>query len=85
MEKHIDREAWKPCEFCEDQKDPCLEDGCFRKNMWKCGFSCDKYLEFRERERSLEDSKFCPKCGRPLTEEAWEELEKRVRGESSGL
>ena len=23
---------------------------------------------------------FCPSCGRPLTEEAWAELEKRVRG-----
>lgn len=24
--------------------------------------------------------KFCPSCGRAMTEEAWEELEKRVRG-----
>lgn len=24
---------------------------------------------------------YCPKCGQPLTEEAWKELEKRVRGE----
>lgn len=23
---------------------------------------------------------FCPKCGRPLTKEAWAELEKRLRG-----
>lgn len=25
--------------------------------------------------------KYCPKCGRPLTEEAWAELERRIGGE----
>lgn len=28
--------------------------------------------------------RYCPKCGRPLTEEAWAELEKRMRGISNG-
>lgn len=64
---HIDRE---PCEYCNDQEDPCLKDGCFRKNRWKCSFTCDKYREFQERKRILEKSKFCPRCGRPLTEQA---------------
>lgn len=26
------------------------------------------------------EAKYCPSCGRPLTEEAWAELERRVRG-----
>lgn len=77
---HIDREAWEPCEYCNDQEDPCLKDGCFRKNRWKCGFTCDKYQDFQERKRILEKSKFCPRCGRPMTEEAWAQLEKRLRG-----
>lgn len=28
----------------------------------------------------LQRKKFCTYCGRPLTDEAWEELEKRLRG-----
>lgn len=28
----------------------------------------------------LTDYKFCPMCGRPLTEEAWAELERRING-----
>lgn len=77
---HIDLEAWEPCGFCNDLRDPCLEDGCFRKNRWKCGFACDKYLEFREKKKILEKSKYCPRCGRPLTPEARAMLEKRLRG-----
>lgn len=26
------------------------------------------------------EAKYCPRCGRPLTEEAWAELERRLRG-----
>lgn len=77
----IDRSKWKPCEYCNDQNDPCLQEGCFRKNRWKCGFSCDKYNEYRERKNILEKSQYCPVCGYPLTEQAWKELERRVFGE----
>lgn len=30
--------------------------------------------------RLIMGDKYCCECGRPLTEEAWAELEKRVRG-----
>lgn len=73
---HINREAWEPCEVCKKQEDPCIKDGCFRRNRWKCGFGCDKYKEFVV----LRKSKFCPNCGRPLTDKAWDELEKRIGG-----
>lgn len=80
---HIDREAWEPCKLCNQfgEIDPCYKDGCFRKNAPKCCYMCDKFLQWRKVEKKLKDAKFCPECGRPLTEEAWKELEKRVRGE----
>ena len=68
----IDREAWKPCLTCNT----CASckysiDSAFRTNS-KC-FEC-------EHRSNYEARKFCPDCGRPLTEEAWAELEKRFRG-----
>lgn len=77
----IDREAWEPCEVCSEQDDPCYKDGCFKENAPKCEYRCDKYLAWRRNLRRIRLAKFCPKCGRPLTEEAWAMLEKRLRGE----
>lgn len=67
---HIDREAWEPCRACGS----C--DSCF----FSC---CDKRGEPCRNCRSQDHNryrpmKFCPKCGRPLTEIAWAELEKRL-------
>ena len=78
----IDREKWKPCELCKriDEVDPCYKDGCFRKNAPECDFRCDKFLDWRADRKKLTGAAFCPECGRPLTEEAWAELEKRIRG-----
>lgn len=68
MNKPFDREAWKPCYTCGEYQ-------VFIFNAWH-----DKNVIGK-----LPDCKgvisFCPVCGRPLTEKAWEELEKRVRGE----
>lgn len=68
---HIDREAWEPCEECE------------KKNCDNCLFS--EYLSSMEPCKSCCSAKkwkpisrFCSECGRPLTEEAWAELEKRM-------
>lgn len=33
-----------------------------------------------EKQRKVFNEEFCGECGRPLTEEAWEKLEKRVMG-----
>lgn len=65
---HIDREAWEPCQRCSSK---CLT--CAVNETKKCT-SC------KEGSNYLPLYKFCPKCGRPLTEEAWAELEKRLRG-----
>ena len=76
----IDREKWEPCELCrrKGEQDPCYENQCFRKNAHQCNYICDKFLRWREVDIRLRNSKFCPRCGRPLTPEAWEELEKRL-------
>lgn len=65
----IDRKAWeKPCKLCDrtDSKIMC------------------KFLKIAEYDQSTigrwAEANFCPECGRPLTHEAWEALEKRLRG-----
>lgn len=63
---HIDREAWEPCELCETFDEIICQ---FSKRTEYDQSTTSKYVEAR----------FCPKCGRPLTEEAWAMLEKRLR------
>lgn len=67
---HIGREAWKPCADC--------------KSCVSCEYSMVPYGEkpctvCRKKNR-FKPRKFCNSCGKPLTEEAWAELEKRLRG-----
>lgn len=77
-ETHIDRSKFDSCEFCKEIDDPCMIDQCFRVNRSKCRYSnCDKYLAFKEKKKLLADSNYCPKCGRPLNEAAWKELERK--------
>lgn len=65
---HIDREAWKPC-----QK--------FRGKCAFCMWAESKRCEVcEERDEYAALFNFCPHCGRPLTEAARAELEKRLRG-----
>lgn len=62
---HIDREAWKPCGVCGKA------DGAISANY------CTEDVQGFTITNHTVKSRFCPKCGRPLTEEAWAELEKR--------
>ena len=70
---HIDREAWEPCEFCG------------KADFGEYGFEIGRsYVKIAcalgsWRFPTEEQFHFCPKCGRPLAEEAWAELEKRMR------
>lgn len=76
----ISQEKWEACKLCgrREEVDPCYQNGCFKKNAPQCGYSCDKFLEWRKVQERLRDAKFCPECGRPLTDEAWVELQKRL-------
>lgn len=73
---HINREAWNSCEFCGEL------DASF---VLYAGYSKQVAVdEFYEDE--IDDVKFCPKCGRPLTNEAWDILEKRIKqGQMEGI
>lgn len=69
---HIDREAWEPCGDCE------------KKSCDDCRYS--EYLSYLEPCKSCEGASewkpmqnFCGECGRPLTPESWDMLEKRLR------
>lgn len=70
---HIDREAWKSCKACTGCAS-CRHSLASGSDSKSACFWCDNHNRYKPRS-------FCPECGRPLTEEAWEELEKRVRGE----
>lgn len=70
---HIDREAWEPCGACKD--------GNVKINIpeFHAMAICNQHMDHEAFTLTLQ-TRFCPVCGRPLTPEAWAELEKRVRG-----
>ena len=71
---HIDREKWEPCEDCEEKL--CENCQSFHFASWK-----KPCKECAGKSNWQPASKYCPWCGRPLTEEAWAELDRRVFGE----
>ena len=75
----VNRYTWATCSVCKEKEDPCLIEDCFRKNAPGCRFDCKKYHEYKDSMRmSTGNAKFCPACGRPLAEEAWTILDKRI-------
>lgn len=68
---HIDREAWESCPCCDAAK---ANSGVVNQALWVKEPEVNKWTLFGKK---LE---YCPICGRPLTPEAWAELEKRLRG-----
>ena len=73
---HIDRSEREPCEHCKPSN--------YLPDRWGAhGFPVvgnEIYFYDTEYGWEGEEIKYCPWCGRPLTEEAWAELERRVRG-----
>ena len=69
---HIDREAWEPCEWCGSVgKKP---------DNWVCSLEDDNgHTVTNDHMVVCATANYCPSCGRPLTEEAWAELERRLR------
>ena len=67
---HIDRKAWKPCGYCKGAK-----------YVYGHISSVVPNGDLGQIEKEVEgDFDYCPICGHPMTEEAWAELEKRLRG-----
>lgn len=77
---HIDREAWEPCEWCGEW----LGGDC-RPREQDAGYKlyagyCKQVAADDFYENETEELNYCPICGRPFTQKAWAELEKRLRG-----
>lgn len=72
--------VWKGCEHCTKQRVPFCYDGA----------NDAVYLLVGNGLASIESDSwefmcsYCPRCGRPLTPEAWEEQRKRLEGLTSG-
>lgn len=66
-------EVWKPCGACE------RGEITIHVPEFRAMAVCNQHMDHSAFDLTLR-LKFCPWCGRPLTEEAWTELEKRVRG-----
>lgn len=71
---HIDREAWKTCELCAGEK---LDGVGMRDHFGMRIYLCGGNNKPPEKEKF----RFCPKCGRPRTPDAWGELKKRIMGD----
>lgn len=64
----LDRSAWEPCAKCCDEPDNETMRIYFPSN-WDGGIGFE-----------YEEALFCPRCGRPLTDSAWDMLERRLAG-----
>lgn len=72
----LDRSAWEPCAYCGDYYGKCCA------NCWNGGKqayqepckSCYCASKWKPKEN------FCPCCGRPMHDAAWEMLQKRLEG-----
>lgn len=87
---HIDREKWEPCKCCREPIG--AEPYAKEKYPEICDFEVildggdeitvnayNHYTPVTEEVCFSFPVSFCPKCGRPLTEQAWAEMEKRMR------
>ena len=87
----IDHESWKPCEYCCDTKS--RKTYKIEKYPGVCDFETfldgtdeiavnayNHYTPCTEEICFAFPVSYCPKCGRPLTDEAWDLLEKRIGG-----
>lgn len=68
---HIDREAWEPCGACKDG------EITIHVPKFRAMAVCNQHMDHEAFDVTFR-LKFCPWCGRPLTEEAWAELEKHI-------
>lgn len=65
----LDRSAWEPCENCKSKCRTCLRNEtsrCKKCNNYDCYYPV---------------SNFCQYCGKPLTDAAWDMLERRMHGD----
>lgn len=76
QQARIDREKWVPCEHCKPAEYPPDYYGPHSFPI----VGNEIYFYDTDDGWEGEEIKFCPWCCRPLTEEAWAELERRLMG-----
>lgn len=66
----IDREKWEPCHVC----------GKWNILLYRGFRTAEEAMDLsgKSHPHTTGGAWFCPRCGRPLTPEAWEELERRL-------
>lgn len=69
----LDRSQWEGCHYCVPSWCGTCEKYDVRNTGDPCTTSCPGYLKHKP-------VNFCKNCGRPLTEKAWAELERRIGG-----
>lgn len=76
---NLDRSRWERCEHC-DEYSQC--DLCKHKRESSAQFPCSECLEILSPLGTNWEPGiiFCEDCGRPLTEAAWAQLERRING-----
>lgn len=89
---HIYREALKPCKYCGGEKTLYQHTNSTKLFMNTFGKAatlvtecnaCPPYADCCMKGISANSAfkiNFCPNCGRPLTDEAWDAIEKRIGG-----
>lgn len=86
----VDREKWKPCEHCGGSVPVPYKE---KEYPGICNFEVgldggdeiaviayNHYTSVTTEICFSFQVAYCPKCGRPLTDAAWAELEKKIRG-----
>lgn len=71
MEIKLNREAWEPCEKCTR----CVSCAHVLESVVDVSSTCHDCKSYR----NFVPQNYCPRCGRPLTDAAWVELEERLR------
>lgn len=72
----LDRSRWEGCHACEIE---CCEM-CIYEYADKEEYPCSNCVNGNMELTKYKPKWFCAKCGRPLTEESWVELERRING-----
>lgn len=80
----LDRSRWDGCDICiswhtKKPIDDMHGDIIIHHGAITSSLGYREIYDYRDR-KVLGDFMFCPFCGRPLTEEAWAELERRING-----
>ena len=81
----LDRSLWEGCQYCASkfanyEIKPCANGDLGARAMYIVNGSGPGVILFVDKNiaSGYFDISFCPSCGRPLTEAAWAELERRI-------